>query len=360
MKALIIGGSGFVGGYLAQHLKSLGHETVITKMPSETTHLAETTDLKEMAYLKETTDLKETANLIKTADLKEAADLIKTADSIKTTDLIKTPVFGLDILDKDALSARLEQIKPDVIFHLAAQSSVAVSWKRPDLTIDVNIKGSMHVLEAVRRQEKQIRIVLIGSGEEYGKILEDEIPVSEGQCLRPGNIYAATKACQNMIGSIYAQAYGMDVVMVRPFNHIGPMQAPLFAVSDFCKQAAEIEAGKREPVIKTGNLDVKRDFTDVRDVVCAYALLAEKGKAGETYNVGSGHAVSIREILKIVLEYSTANIHIETDPEKYRPSDVPVMEADIHKIQKLTGWAPKIPLYQSVRETLDSWRSAVC
>ena len=152
----------------------------------------------------------------------------------------------------------------------------------------------------------------------------------------------------------------MDVVMVRPFNHIGPMQAPLFAVSDFCKQAAEIEAGKREAVIKTGNLDIKRDFTDVRDVVCAYALLAEKGKAGETYNVGSGHAVSIREILKIVLECSTANIHIETDRKKYRPSDVPVMEADIHKIQKLTGWAPKIPLYQSVRETLDSWRSAVC
>lgn len=314
MRSLIIGGSGFVGGYLADYLKECGYEVAVTKMPSELSKQTESTNIQ---------------------------------------------VCGLDILDQKEVEEILRKIKPDIIFHLAAQSSVAVSWKNPELTIDVNIKGCIHVLEAVRRQDKRIRVLLIGSGEEYGKILPQEIPVSEGQSIRPGNIYAATKACQNMIGSIYAQAFGMDVVMVRAFNHIGPRQAPIFVVSDFCKQAAEIEAGMREAVIKTGNLDVKRDFTDVRDVVRAYMLLAEKGAAGETYNVGSGHAVSIGEILQVILKKSPAGIRIEADRQKFRPSDVPVIEADIGKLRKITGWMPRIPLEQAIQDTLDSWRGTV-
>ncbi len=314
MRSLIIGGSGFVGGYLADYLKECGYEVAVTKMPSEISKQTESTNIQ---------------------------------------------VCGLDILDQNEVEEILRKIKPDIIFHLAAQSSVAVSWKNPELTIDVNIKGCIHVLEAVRRQDKRIRVLLIGSGEEYGKILPQEIPVSEGQSIRPGNIYAATKACQNMIGSIYAQAFGMDVVMVRAFNHIGPRQAPIFVVSDFCKQAAEIEAGMREAVIKTGNLDVKRDFTDVRDVVRAYMLLAEKGAAGETYNVGSGHAVSIGEILQVILKKSPAGIRIEADRQKFRPSDVPVIEADIGKLRKITGWMPRIPLEQAIQDTLDSWRGTV-
>lgn len=314
MRSLIIGGSGFVGGYLADYLKECGYEVAVTKMPSELSKQTESTNIQ---------------------------------------------VCGLDILDQKEVEEILRKIKPDIIFHLAAQSSVAVSWKNPELTIDVNIKGCIHVLEAVRRQDKRIRVLLIGSGEEYGKILPQEIPVSEGQSIRPGNIYAATKACQNMIGSIYAQAFGMDVVMVRAFNHIGPRQAPIFVVSDFCKQAAEIEAGMREAVIKTGNLDVKRDFTDVRDVVRAYMMLAEKGAAGETYNVGSGHAVSIGEILQVILKKSPAGIRIEADRQKFRPSDVPVIEADIGKLRKITGWMPRIPLEQAIQDTLDSWRGTV-
>lgn len=177
--------------------------------------------------------------------------------------------------------------------------------------------------------------------------------------VRPGNIYAATKACQNMIGNIYAKAYDMDIMMVRAFNHIGPTQAPMFVVADFCRQVAEIEKGLREPVMYVGNLSAERDFTDVRDVVRAYALLVQKGKAGETYNVGSGHAVSIQEILDLILSLSGSEIRVEVDSNKLRPVDVPIIEADTGKLKAATGWEQTIPLRQTIEETLDYWRGQV-
>lgn len=311
MRSLIIGGSGFVGAYLARHLTELGHEVAVTGMPQGR------------------------------AGIDGALQ------------------YGLDILDQDAVCSLLGQERPDFVFHLAAQSSVAVSWEDPALTVDVNVKGSVHVLEAVRRLGKGTRLLLVGSGEEYGRILPDGAPVGEGHGVMPGNVYAATKACQNMLGGIYARAYGMDVVMVRAFNHIGPGQPPQFVVPDFCRQVAEIEAGRREAVIRTGNLGARRDFTDVRDVVRAYALLAEKGAAGETYNVGSGHAVSIGEVLQVVLRQSSAKIRWEVDPGKFRPLDAPAIEADITKLREATGWEPRIGLGQTIRETLDGWRRAV-
>lgn len=293
MKALIIGAAGFVGGYLAEHLqKEYGWSVSVTKLEHETFFI------------------------------EEAA------------------VYDLDILDEKAVQQLLFQIEPDYIFHLAAQSSVALSWKNPDLTIDVNIKGCIHVLEAVRKLKKQPRILLVGSGEEYGI----------------QNIYAATKACQNMLGTIYAKAYQMEIVLVRAFNHIGPKQSSVFVVSDFCRQAAEIEAGKREPVLWVGNLEIKRDFTDVRDIVRAYGMLIQKGKAGENYNVGSGRAVAIQEILEKILSLSKKKIRIETDPKKLRPLDLSVIEADIQKLQEVTGWKPQISLEDTIRDILEDWR----
>ena len=162
-----------------------------------------------------------------------------------------------------------------------------------------------------------------------------------------------------MLGSIYASAYGLDIMMVRAFNHIGPNQTPLFVVADFCKQVAEIEAGIREPVIYVGNLSAKRDFTDVRDVVRAYSLIIEKGQGGETYNVGSGHAIEIKQILDLIVAQSTSQVAVEVDPEKLRPVDVPIIEADISKLQSQTGWKPEIPLEQTIKETLDYWRNEV-
>lgn len=329
MNALIIGAAGFVGSYLIQHcVNDCGWDVAATKMAFET-----------FSY-----------------------------DGVD--------VYDLDIMDRDAIVTLLDNLRPDYIFHLAAQSSVASSWRNPGLTIDVNIKGSVNVLDAVRMVRDadaaecdQVhpepwhvyhpRILLIGSGEEYGHILPGETPIRETNLLRPGNIYAATKACQNMLGAIYAQAYQLDIMMVRAFNHIGPNQAPMFVVADFCKQVADIEAGHQEPVIRVGNLSAKRDFTDVRDVVRAYALLIQKGKPGETYNVGSGHAVSIDDILHRILALSNKPIQIEVDERKLRPVDVPIIEADTSRLQEATGWQKTIPLEQTLRETLNYWRTKV-
>jgi len=307
-KGLVIGAAGFVGRYLVREMRNNKIETFVTKLPHEKF----------------------------------------TEESVN--------VYDLDILDKDAIVNILYEIQPDYIFHLAAQSSVGVAWKNPLLTVDVNIKGSINLMDAVRELFYKPRVLLIGSGEEYGYIKPEETPISEDNLLRPGNIYAATKACQNMIGSIYAKAYDMDLKMVRAFNHIGPGQAPLFVVSDFCKQVAEIEKGIREPVIMVGNLAAKRDFTDVRDVVKAYVKLIKQGSSGETYNVGSGSAQEIRQILEKVIAMSDVDIKVETDPNKIRPVDVPIIEADITKLNTLTGWKPEISVEQTICETLDYWR----
>ncbi len=265
-------------------------------------------------------------------------------------------IYDLDILDREAVRKLLNKIRPDYIFHLAAQSSVSAAWKDPMLTIDVNIKGSVNVMDAVRELPYKPRILIIGSGEEYGHIRDGQTPISEETMLRPGNLYAATKACQNMIGSIYAKAYGMEIILVRAFNHVGPGQAPIFVVSDFCKQTAEIEMGLREPLIRVGNLSARRDFTDVRDVVRAYGLLSLKGTAGETYNVGSGTAIKIQKILDLIVGMSSVKIGVEVDSAKIRPVDVPVIEADITKITRATGWKPVISIEQTIKETLDYWR----
>ncbi|GAA4296414.1 GDP-mannose 4,6-dehydratase [Anaerocolumna aminovalerica] len=313
MKALIIGGAGFVGSYLIDHLlNDCGWSVAVTKLEHET--------------------------------IEEREDI---------------SIFNLDILDKNAINKLLEYVRPDYIFHLAAQSSVSLSWKNPSLTIDVNIKGSVNVLDAIRELDYKPRVLLIGSGEEYGHILPDETPIAETNPTRPGNIYAATKACQNMIGKIYADAYQMDVIMVRAFNHIGPKQAPMFVVADFCKQVAEIEKGLRDPVIKVGNLSAKRDFTDVRDVVRAYSLLIQKGEKGETYNVGSGKAVAIEDILKMILEMSKVEIKVEVDHDKLRPVDVAIIEADVSKFISCTNWQPEINLLNTIQSTINYWRLAL-
>ena len=308
-KVLIIGAAGFVGKYLIRYLKTMGeYKVAATKLSNE---------------------------------------------NIEVSDV---DLYNVDITQRDDMVSLLYSIRPDYIFHLAAQSSVSVAWKNPGLTVDVNIKGAINVLDAVRELYYKPRILLIGSGEEYGHILEGETPIKEYNRIRPGNIYAATKACQNMIGGIYANAYDMQVLMVRAFNHIGPEQSSIFVVSDFCRQVAEIEKGLKEPVMYVGNLSAQRDFTDVRDVVRAYTLLIEKGKPGETYNVGSGHAYEIREILDKIISLSTVEIKVEIDQNKIRPVDVPIIEADVTKLMNTTGWKKEIPLEQTIEETLNYWR----
>ena len=229
--------------------------------------------------------------------------------------------------------------------------------KSPHLTVDINVKGTVNLLEALKNVEYKGRVLLIGSGEEYGVIKEEECPITEENLLRPGNIYAATKACQNLLGGIYARAYGLDLMMVRAFNHVGPNQIPQFVVADFYSQVAAIEKGKQTPEIHFGNLSAKRDFTDVSAVVAAYAMIIEKGKTGETYNVGSGKAIAIDEILNRILSFTKEEIKVIIEKEKFRPVDVPIIEADITKLVTDTGWEQKIPLDRTLQETLDYWRS---
>lgn len=307
MKALITGVAGFVGGYLADCLNRNGWEVSATKLKNEKTAIE------------------------------------------------NTEVYDLDILSQDGIEEILEKVKPDCIFHLVAQSSVKLSWEKPQLTADINIKGAINLLEAVRKKLPQTKVILIGSGEEYGRI--ESVPVDENTKPQPQNIYAVTKACQNMIGTLYSKAYNMNVVMVRAFNHIGKGQAPFFVVSDFCKQVADIEKGLKEPIINVGNLSAKRDFTDVKDVVRAYELIARYGKTGETYNVGSGKAIAIDEILRKIISMSEKDIEVRIDKSRLRPIDVPVIEADISKLRNDTGWNAEIPIERTIRETLDYWRS---
>ena len=265
--------------------------------------------------------------------------------------------FELDILDADAVGALLEQVKPDYIFHLAAQSSIGLSWQKPRLTVEINVKGSLNLLNAVRRLDYQPRILLVGSGEEYGYINPENVPITETEVLRPGNIYAATKACQSLMGKVYADAYNMRMFMVRAFNHMGPGQSDKFVVSDFCKQVAQIELGFKSPFISVGNLEAERDFTDVRDMVRAYTSVIQFGVPGKIYNVGSGKAVKIRKILDVILSQSRTKIEVQIDPAKLRPSDIPIIAADTSKLYETTGWKPEIPLEQTVSDVLEYWRS---
>lgn len=268
-------------------------------------------------------------------------------------------VSNMNLLVKEEVENVIRDYEPDYIFHLAAQSSVAVSWSNPQLTVDVNVKGTIQLLDILKETEYKGRVLLIGSGEEYGRIQPDEVPIIEDTVLRPGNIYAATKCCQNMIASIYAKAYGLQLIMVRAFNHVGPKQSPQFVVSDFCKQVVEAEKGLREPVIHVGNLKAKRDFTDVRDVIAAYECLVRQGKGGETYNVGSGTAYTIEEILDKIIALSGQKIEVQVEKERLRPIDVPLIVADITKITEQTDWKQKISLEQTLQDTLDYWRACL-
>lgn len=283
------------------------------------------------------------------------------SEKVHVTRLINEPdcnVYSenhvVDICCADEIGSLVKLLKPDIIYHLAGQSSVALSWKNPQLTADVNIKGALNLLEAVRNFSANSKVLLIGSSEEYGRI--ENGYACETDKSNPENIYAVTKYAQEMLGKVYHNAYGLKTIMTRSFNHIGASQSPSFAVSDFCRQAVKIEKGLSEPVIKTGNLSAMRDFTDVEDITKAYIMLAETGKYGQVYNVGSGKAVSLQSILDIILSMTNANITVEKDPARFRPVDVPKIQADISKLQADTGWKPLIPIEQTVRNMLDYWR----
>ena len=307
MKALVIGAAGFVGPYLCKNLLDNGFNVLATKLENENSK-------GEFKFV------------------------------------------NLNILKKEEIDALLKEFAPDVIFHLAAQSSVKLSWEKPQLTFSINVIGAINLLESVREFASKAKVVLIGSGEEYGQIDQSKLPVKEDTKIEANNFYAVSKATQNSIGRIYAQAYGLNVVSVRAFNHIGVGQLDTFVIPSFCKQVVEIEKTNKPGVIKVGNLSSKRDFTDVRDIVNAYRLLALKGKSGETYNVGSGHSYKIEDLLNIILSLTNASVKVEIDPARFRPVDTPEVRADISKLVKDTGYKVEHDLKDTIKEIMDSYR----
>jgi len=261
-----------------------------------------------------------------------------------------------DLRDPEGVQVLVGEVQPDCIFHLAAQSFVPASFADPWDTLQNNIRAQLNLLEAVRRSGRDVRVLVIGSNEEYGAPRPEELPQTEESPLRPNNPYAVSKVAQDFLGLQYYLAYGLSVVRVRPFNHTGPGQAPRFVVPAFASQIARIEAGLQAPVMQVGNLEAARDFTDVRDIVRAYHLAVSQGEPGEVYNLASGRPQSVRGLLEMLLSYSRTQIRVERDPSRYRPVDVPVVYGSAAKFHRRTGWEPQIPLEQTLRDILAYWR----
>lgn len=266
---------------------------------------------------------------------------------------------SVDLRDVEATRSVLDEIAPQRLYHLAGQSHVPSSWDDPWQTFETNVRTQINVLESSLAADSPPRVLVVASDQVYGHIAPDDLPLDEDTPLRPASPYAVSKAAQDMLGLQYYLNYGLHVVRVRPFNHIGPRQRLGFVAPDFARQVAEIEAGLRPPVIEVGNLQARRDFTDVRDIVRAYYLALEHGEAGAAYNIGSGRAYAIRDLLDTLLELSTAHVSVEHDPARMRPSDVPTVVSDASKFQAHTGWRPEIPLRDTLERVLDDWRARV-
>jgi GDP-4-dehydro-6-deoxy-D-mannose reductase len=262
----------------------------------------------------------------------------------------------LDLLDADAVRAAVREASPEVVWHLAANASVGRSWEAPAETIAENVTMTAHLLEAVRQEAPGATVVLVSSGEIYGP--PDRLPVDEGAPLRPQNPYAVSKAAADLLGGQYADASGLRVVRLRPFNHTGPRQSDAYVVGTLARLVAEAEAaGQAEAIVRTGNPDSARDFTDVRDVVRAYVAAA--GLAPGAYNVASGRALSVRELIDLVRTAARIPVVHEVDPARVRAHDVPEVRGDATRLRGATGWAPEIPLERTVADALDSWREAL-
>ncbi|UCC39557.1 MAG: GDP-mannose 4,6-dehydratase [Candidatus Aminicenantes bacterium] len=267
--------------------------------------------------------------------------------------------FEADLKDIVSLKKCLEEIEPDLIFHLAAQSFVPASWKLPKETFAINAIGQINLFEAVLSHKLSPKIQVAGSSEEYGLVYPDELPMKETNALRPLSPYAVSKVAQDLLAWQYFKSYGLKTVRTRGFNHTGPRRGEVFICSNFAKQIVEIEKGQREPVIYVGNLEAKRDFTDVRDTVRAYWLSLEKGEEGEVYNIGTGKPYSMQEVLDMLLSLSKVNVKVEVDKNRLRPSDVPILFPDCTKFKERTGWEPKIPFKKSLEDILNYWRERV-
>ncbi|HEV2339475.1 MAG TPA: GDP-mannose 4,6-dehydratase [Patescibacteria group bacterium] len=269
----------------------------------------------------------------------------------------KLDLVRIDLTHQHDVNALITTKKLDEIYHLAASSSVRNSFVNPSETFHNNIDAEIFLLESVRKQNlTKTKLLLVSSAEVYGYVKKEDLPIDEETPLRPANPYAVSKIAQDFLGLQYFLSYRQPIIRVRPFPHIGSRQTKGFVIADFASQIALIEKGKQKPVISVGNLEAKRDFTDVRDMVKAYALLMERGQTGDVYNIGSGKQYAIQDVLDMLLAMSTVKITVAQDPSLLRPSDNPELVCDPSKMKKLTEWKTTIPLKKSLQDVLAYWR----
>jgi GDP-4-dehydro-6-deoxy-D-mannose reductase len=282
------------------------------------------------------------------------ARMVATDASLAQWQLIEVPET-LDLRDPVATGAIVGAEAPDAVLHLAAQSWVPEAFRDPAATLNVNVLGTLHLLQALQRVAFQGRMLYVGTGDVYGRVPEDEMPVAETRLPAPRNPYAVSKLAAEALCYQWSVSEAIEIVMARPFNHVGPGQSERFVVSDFARQIARIRKGQREPVVVTGDIDVTRDFTDVRDVVQAYFSLLDRGASGEVYNVCSGRDRSIRSILSRLAELAGVSISVRQDPSRLRASEQRRVCGDPSKICRTTGWQATTPLDKSLVAMLHYW-----
>ena len=265
----------------------------------------------------------------------------------------------MDLKDYDAIYSLLQAIRPDYIYHLAAQAFVPRSFEDPWETMENNIRAQLNIIQACLALNLQPRILVISSAEIYGTVKPEELPLAEDAALRPSNPYSVSKVTQDMLGLQYHISHHLPIMRVRPFNHIGPGQSDRFVAPAFAMQIARIETGQQDPIIYVGNLSPKRDFTDVRDIVRAYQLVMEKGAPGAVYNIASGTTYSIQQLLDTMLSYTDADVEVRVDESRLRPVDNPIVQGDATRLRHDTGWAPTISFEQTLRDVLADCRQRI-
>jgi GDP-4-dehydro-6-deoxy-D-mannose reductase len=305
MRILVTGATGFVGGYLVEHLTSAGHEVIGTSFEE--------------------------------------------AEGFTQVDM-RAPM---------QVAEAVRAVKPERVFHLAAQSRAALSWKEPALTYEINVAGTHYLLQALKDHRPDARVLLPCTSDQYGVVAPEDCPIDETTPEKPVSPYAVSKSAQEGVGRTFHFAFGMFVVATRAFMHVGPGQPPTFATGNWARQIALAEAGLAPKVLSVGNLDVSREFGDVRDVVDAYVQVLEGGKPGEAYNVATGDARPLRDALEILLDSADVDMTVEVDPAKIRPADPPLLQGSGEKLRTTTGWEPKRVPEETLVEVLDWWRDEV-
>jgi len=316
MKVLITGGGGFAGSHLTEYLLAQGQEVVALLAPQE--------EVENLNHI-----------------------------------LARVRVERADLRDAERLSEVLRETSPQRIYHLAALSSPVESLQDPRLTYEVNFVGTLNLLLAWRQLQMDCRLLYVSSSDVYGPVREEDLPLREDTPLRPANPYAGSKAAGEMLAFQFWRSYGMPIVRVRPFNHTGPRQSSNFVCSSLARQVAEIDLGLRPPIVSVGNLEIKRDFSDVRDIVRGYHLLLEKGTPGEVYQLCSGHVVSIRAVLQIVCALVSKGVQVAVEERGMRAQEAPAAWGDATKARNAVGWTPEGTLEATLQDLKIYWEEKI-